>query len=131
MLLQFMSVALGGALGACVRFGLSLCFPFVVGQWPLASFLANVVGCAIMGCFYYLITHSHLSPSFKPLLMAGFLGAMTTFSSFALEAWLMLAHNAHLLAVTYLVVSVLACVTALAIGYTLTGVLAPSQPHTL
>ncbi len=128
MLFQFLSVALGGALGACARFGLALCFPFVVGQWPLASFIANVLGCAIMGCFYSLITHAQLSPALKPLLMAGFLGAMTTFSSFALEAWLLLQHNAHLLAVTYLVVSVLACVAAVAIGYTLTGALAPSQP---
>ena len=128
MLLQFLSVAIGGSIGACVRFSLSLCFPLVVGQWPMASFVANVAGCLIMGCFYYLIAHAHMPTSLKPLLVAGFLGAMTTFSSFALEAWLLLQHNAHLLAVTYLVVSVLACVAAVAIGYTLTGALAPSQP---
>ncbi|HEY7773486.1 MAG TPA: CrcB family protein [Marinagarivorans sp.] len=120
MLLQFLSVAIGGAAGACVRYGLALLFPFVPGYWPVASFVANVVGCFIMGGLYYLIQHAHLPITVKPLLIAGFLGAMTTFSSFALEAWLLLQHNAHLLAIAYLIVSVVACVGAVAFGYALT-----------
>ncbi len=121
MLMQFVGVAFGGALGACVRFALVLLYPLVPGQWPLASFIANVSGCLIMGALFYLIQQSHMPLSFKPLLMAGFLGAMTTFSSFALEAWLLLEHNAHLLALAYLVVSVMACVLAIALGYALAG----------
>ena len=122
MLIQFLSVAVGGAVGACVRYSLALFFPFVPGQWPVASFTANVLGCTIMGALFYLIQQAHLPLSVKPLLLAGFLGAMTTFSSFALEAWLLLQHNAHLLAIAYLAVSVIACVCAIAFGYAVAGI---------
>ena len=118
---QYASVALGGVLGAWVRFSLSVLFPLVPGQWPVASFITNVSGCLIMGCVYYGISHAHIPAGLKPLLMAGFLGAMTTFSSFALEAWLLLTHNAHLLALAYLLASVIACVLAIALGYALAG----------
>ena len=121
MVIQFLSVAAGGAVGACVRYALALLFPFVPGHWPIASFTANVLGCTIMGALFYLIQQAHLPLSVKPLLLAGFLGAMTTFSSFALEAWLLLQHNAHLLALAYLVVSVVACVCAIALGFAAAG----------
>ena len=73
MVIQFLSVAAGGAAGACVRYAFALLFPFVPGQWPIASFTANILGCAIMGALFYLIQQAHLPLSVKPLLLAGFL----------------------------------------------------------
>ena len=119
MIWQFVSVAFGGALGACARFALILLFPYVQGQWPLPAFLANISGCLGIGICYALLQSATLPQSIKPLFVAGFLGAFTTFSTFALEAWLMLAHNAHLLAAAYVVASVIVGVLAVSAGYSL------------
>ena len=123
MLLQLASVALGGAIGAMMRFSLTLIFPFVPGQMPIASLVANVAGCLIMGSVYFWLEHGTLNSAFKPLIVAGFLGALTTFSTFALEAWLLLQHNAHLVAIVHVLVNVVACIAAVAIGYMLAGML--------
>lgn len=119
MTLSFLAVAFGGAIGAMMRFALSLAFPYVQGQWPLGTFLANMLGCLIMGGLFALLQQSILPGGLKPLLVTGFLGALTTFSTFALEAWLMLAHNAHLLAMGYVVASVAAGIALVALGHLL------------
>lgn len=115
--MQFLFVALGGALGACARYGISLLFPLLPGQWPIATFTANMLGCLCIGACYALVQASSLSGNLKLLIMTGFLGAMTTFSTFALEAWQLLTHNAHLLALSYLLASLLAGIICLAAGH--------------
>lgn len=123
MVLQLLSVAAGGAVGAILRFSLTLVFPFVPGQLPIASLVANVAGCTIMGGVYFWLEHGQLNSAFKPLIVAGFLGALTTFSTFALEAWLLLQHNAHLIALIHVVINVVACIAAVAGGYALASML--------
>lgn len=123
MFLQLASVAIGGAIGAIMRFSLTLVFPFVPGQLPIASLIANVAGCTIMGGVYFWLEQGHLNSAFKPLIVAGFLGALTTFSTFALEAWLLLQHSAHLLALIHILLNVVLCIVAVACGYVLANTL--------
>lgn len=118
-------VAFGGALGATARFGLAQ-----LGQiwgWsglPWATLLANTLGCFAMGLLAVPVTAALVSGSvdaswaqgIRALVMVGFLGAFTTYSSFALEVWRLLegpqAH-AGFTALAYglgtLVLAVLAC----------------------
>lgn len=119
MLLQLLSVAIGGSIGAIMRFSLTLIFPFVPGQLPIASLVANIAGCTIMGGVYFWLQHGQLNSAFKPLIVAGFLGALTTFSTFALEAWLLIQHNAHLIALVHVAINVVACILAVALGHAL------------
>ena len=86
---MFAAVAAGGALGAVTRYAVSL----GVGaglfglQGPLATLAVNVAGSAIMGGFAGCVAAGLLVPeTVRGFVAVGFLGALTTFSSFALDA---------------------------------------------
>jgi CrcB protein len=97
----------GGAAGALARGGLDALLPADGRSWPWATFLANVVGIALLGYFTTRL-QERLPPSTfrRPLLGTGFCGALTTFSTLQLEA-IRLTRNGHAgLAVAYFVTSV-------------------------
>ena len=84
-----LSVGLGGAFGAICRYLISL---WVTGSFGLAGWMAilsvNVAGSLIMGMMAALLTVSSLfNDPVRGFVMIGFLGALTTFSSFALDAY--------------------------------------------
>lgn len=88
-------VAVGGAVGACMRFGIGEIIAWLFGRsFPYGTLTVNVVGSFIMGLAYALISHGHvLEHPIKPLLMVGILGALTTFSSFALDTVVLMQHG--------------------------------------
>lgn len=109
--MQWLAVAFGGALGAMARYGVgALLFPVEGNRFPLSTLFVNVVGSLLMGVFYVLIVEKmQLTGLWRELLMIGFLGAFTTFSTFSLDA-LALWQNGHLaLAVFYVVLSLFLC----------------------
>ena len=86
MLGHFLSVGLGGALGAMTRYGVGLAIVRSVGHgFPVAILTVNVVGSFLMGVFVVVAAHRGLT-WMSPLVMTGFLGGFTTFSAFSLEA---------------------------------------------
>jgi CrcB protein len=103
-------IALGGALGAMSRYGLTQLIPIAANGFPWAIWCANVVGSMLMGLFYVLIIEKAvIAQHWTPLIMVGFLGALTTFSSFALDG-VLLWQNGHAgVALTYIISSVVAC----------------------
>lgn len=121
-MMAWLMVACGGALGACARFAIGMWLQPQPGRFPVATFTANVVGCFLMGMLYVMIIERQwLPPSWRPPLMVGFLGALTTFSSFSIEA-LALWHTHHnLLAATYVIGSMVVCLVAVWLGYNLTA----------
>ena len=84
-----LSVALGGAAGALLRWGLTEATAATLGRaWtPLATLLANVLGCAVIGFVAARASREEAAwlAAYRPLLVAGFCGALTTFSTFGLE----------------------------------------------
>ena len=74
-------VAAGGAIGACLRFGIAELMALLLGRhFPYGTLVVNVVGSFIMGVAFALISHGHVvEHPMKPLLMVGILGALTTF----------------------------------------------------
>lgn len=113
-------VAIGGAFGAMARFGISALITPSPGKFPIATFTANVLGCLLMGIIYVLIVEKQtLNPNLRPLLMVGFLGAFTTFSSFSLEALGLWNGQHFVLAVVYAIATLLASLCAVWLGYTL------------
>ena len=88
----WLAVALGGAVGAMMRFGVAVLIPIRSGEFPTATFLVNIAGSALAGVLFVLIVEKGvLMPHLRPPLMIGMLGALTTFSTFSLEAFLYFA----------------------------------------
>ena len=108
-------VAIAGAVGALLRFGVTL----LVGQrfFPWATLSVNVVGSFLMGVAYVVIVEKAIiHPDLKPVIMAGGLGALTTFSAFSLEVWAFIEKGALSYALLYIFSSVLLSITALWLG---------------
>ncbi|MEQ9036998.1 MAG: fluoride efflux transporter CrcB [Silicimonas sp.] len=84
---NLISVALGGAIGASLRYLTGIGMVRLLGHtpFPVAIILVNVLGSFLMGVFVVAAAHRGLT-HLSPLVMTGFLGGFTTFSAFSLEA---------------------------------------------
>ncbi len=82
-----LSVALGGALGASLRFLFGVGVLRLLGTtgFPVAIIAVNVIGSFLMGVFVVLAADRGLT-HLSPFVMTGLLGGFTTFSAFSLEA---------------------------------------------
>lgn len=80
-------VALGGGIGAVTRYVVSLWAAERFGAgFPYGTLIVNVVGCFIIGSFMYIATERIIvDPYWRLLVTTGFLGGLTTFSSFGYE----------------------------------------------
>ena len=98
------AIALGGALGSLARHGIAIWFDTVLGHdFPYGIFIANIVGSALMGiCFVLLIEKSLLTEFWRSLLMVGFLGAFTTFSTDSIQSLSLLLEGRLVAAGTYI-----------------------------
>jgi CrcB protein len=120
--MNWIAVAIGGALGAMARYGVStLVFDASSQRFPYATLSVNVLGSFLMGILFVLIVEKGLlPPEMRSILMVGFLGAFTTFSTFSLDA-LGLWQNGHLLlALVYALGTVVLCLAAISIAVWLT-----------
>ena len=80
-------VALGSMFGGVARYICSLQIAErYVTEFPYGTFVVNLVGCFLVGCFYGLAERFEwFSPDLRLMLTVGFCGGFTTFSSFAYE----------------------------------------------
>lgn len=107
----WLAIALGGALGALTRYGVSQAVVMFNDSnqttAPLATVMVNVIGSGLMGVIYgYLSAGGMLSEALRVFLMIGFLGALTTFSTFSMDIMVIIDRGAILHAVLYAAVSV-------------------------
>ncbi|MGE6099143.1 fluoride efflux transporter CrcB [Aeromonas salmonicida] len=111
-------VAAGGAIGACLRFGISELMALLLGRhFPYGTLVVNVVGSFIMGIAFALISQGHVvEHPMKPLLMVGILGALTTFSSFALDTVVLAQQGAYLKAVLNMGLNLSLCLVMVLLG---------------
>lgn len=114
-------IGLGGALGALARYALSNHVRGLwTGAWPMGTLLVNASGSLCIGVIFVLIERAALHPDWRGVLMVGFLGAFTTFSTFSLETVELWLQGQALVAAAYAVASVTVCVAAAAAGVLLT-----------
>jgi CrcB protein len=92
----------GGVIGALARVGLAEALPHRTGAWPWATFVANLIGAALLGWFVTRLGE-RLPPSTyrRPFLATGICGGLTTFSTLQLELFRMLEGGYAGLAAAY------------------------------
>ncbi|MEM7519959.1 MAG: fluoride efflux transporter CrcB [Pseudomonadota bacterium] len=110
-------VALGGAIGAALRFVWGAAMLRLTGpvDFPLAILSVNVVGSFAMGVFVVAAAHKGLT-QISPFVMTGVMGGFTTFSSFSLETVTLIERGAFAPAAAYVALSVGLSVGALMLG---------------
>jgi len=114
-------IALGGAAGAVGRYLLAA---WAHGLWegrlPVGTLLVNILGSFAIGVVFVLIERQVLHPDWRGVLMVGFLGAFTTFSTFSLET-IGLMESGHLMhALAYMLASAVLCVLMAGIAIQIT-----------
>lgn len=107
------AVALGGAIGACGRYGASLLWTTAPGGFPWTTLLVNVVGCAVIGVFMVVISDVWAAHRLvRPFFGTGVLGGFTTFSTYAVEIEQLVDSGRARAGVAYLGLTLLAALTA-------------------
>lgn len=112
-----LQIAIGGGLGAVMRYGTVQGAVRLVGAGsPAGVFVANLVGSLLMGAVAVWFLHRAGEARFAPFVMTGLLGGFTTFSSFSLDAIQLWEQGRGSLAALYVFGSVLGGLAALLTG---------------
>lgn len=110
-----LAVAVGGAVGAVLRYGLTVAFPDGSGAFPWTILAINVVGCFLLALLPGLGVVRR-RPLLTPLLGPGVLGGFTTLSAYAEQSRALIAGGHDVLAAAYVVGTLAACLLAVAAG---------------
>lgn len=122
MIKTIILVGLGGAIGSILRY-LSGWFAskYFQGSFPISTLVINILGSLLIGIFIGILAKYY--PENQPLkflLIIGFCGGFTTFSSFAVENYNLFQNQQQFTAYIYIIASVILTITAVAIGNYLT-----------
>ena len=114
-------IAVGGALGALGRFWAGLASTPLFGtRFPAGTLIVNVAGSFLIGLTASAITAGRLASSpWDDLIMQGFCGALTTFSTFSMDSFRLFRDGRMWSAFTNLVLSLVLCLGAAALGLSL------------
>ena len=126
MAAQLAMIALGATLGAWMRWGLSLWLNPRVAQFPLGTLASNLVGGYLIGiAVAWFSAHPALTPEWRLFVITGFLGGLTTFSTYSAEVVQLLQSGrlamAGVLALIHLTGSLLLTILGFATYRTLAG----------
>ena len=117
-MMQLLAIAAGGAVGAVLRYGMSLGVYSLLGRgFPYGTLSVNVLGSLIMGFLYVmLVERMALAAEWRAALLIGLLGAFTTFSTFSLETLQLIEGGELFKALMNVVLSVVLCLAAAWLG---------------
>ena len=112
-MVMWLVIALGGAIGALSRYSISQFVVMVSGasSAPLATIIVNMIGSGMMGVMYgYLSAGGMMAETLRLFIMVGFLGALTTFSTFSMDIMIWIDRGQIIPAIIYTMVSVVGSV---------------------
>lgn len=113
----FGSIALGGAIGAALRYEISLAWERSSTGFPWAVFTINLIGCALIGVLMVLVEERVSRHRLvRPFVGIGLLGGFTTFSTYALDIEQLSRAGAETTAAIYLSATVVGALLAVTLG---------------
>jgi len=118
---QALMVGIGGFLGAISRYLISgQAHKLYSGAFPIGTFLVNALGCLLIGCLMTLVeTRQLFTPSMRLLVITGFLGSLTTFSTFGYETFELLSTGKVKIALGYVCANLVIGIGALMLSRSL------------
>lgn len=124
---MILAIAVGGALGAVMRYVLSSQITHFAGSgFPWGILIVNLLGCFIMGVIAELgVLSVNLSPEMRAFLTTGILGGFTTFSAFALDSAVLMERGDLVGSMAYVAASVGGSIMALFAGLAIVRALTP------
>ena len=116
---KVLSVAIGGAAGALARYGTVVVYQrYASTMFPLAILTVNVVGSMLFGLLWaYAEDREWISENMRLLVLTGFLGSFTTFSTFAFDEAMFLRSGSWAMFVANLLISNAAALAAVFVGF--------------
>ena len=113
-------IAVGGAVGALSRYGFgALVQRASHSGFPFGTLAVNVAGCILVGVLAKTLLHTQTHSQMRALLVVGFCGGFTTFSTFSLETLGLVQGGEWVKALAYVAASIVACLAGTAIGFSL------------
>lgn len=111
---QLISIALGGAVGALLRFWVSNGVYTLLGRgFPYGTLAVNVIGSLLMGLLYvFFLERMTVSAELRGAILIGLLGSFTTFSTFSMETLNLIEQAEFVKALLNVLLSVVACLFA-------------------
>lgn len=101
--MSWLAVGLGAALGAWLRWGLGIVLNAIHEPLPLGTLAANLGGAYLIGiAVAFFNSYPGLAPEWRLFAVTGFLGGLTTFSTFSAESMLLLQRGDYLLALGHI-----------------------------
>ena len=108
--MNFILVFIGGGIGSLLRFSIGLLMQKTTITLPLATLIANVLACLIFALSVWLFVSKPMFNTFlQPLLLAGFCGGLSTFSSFGFETFLLFKQGCIMYAFINIFINTLLC----------------------
>jgi len=121
------AILVGGALGTVARYLLEAHHPLAPGDFPWVTLVVNLTGSFAIGLLLPLTEHvTHRFPVVRPLVVVGFLGGWTTYSTLAVDAVLLARHGDAATCVAYLVATVAGGLALVMAGHALGRRLVPA-----
>ncbi len=109
-------VFVGGGIGCVLRYFISLLGSSFSTTMPISTFIANILGCFVIGFLFTLCSLvANFSQEMKLFIMVGLCGGLTTFSTFSLEL-VALMNQSKIFALCYAFCSVFCCLIAVILG---------------
>lgn len=118
MIRTLLLIGLGGGLGSIFRYLTSLAVGKLIHHtYPFPTFAVNIIGCFLIGLLIGFFERMQLpNPNLKYLLITGFCGGYTTFSTFTSENWNLIQSGNVLLAILYISASIILGLLAIYAG---------------
>lgn len=117
MFINILFVAFGGAIGASLRFFVSVFFKNYFPFFPFGTLLVNVIGSLIIGVLFSYLHSKEISETiYKYFLIIGVLGSFTTFSAFSLETVEFMKDGKIFLSLLYVFLSICLTISATYVG---------------
>lgn len=118
-----LAIGAGGFLGAIARaYSVHITNKYIPLEFPVGILLVNIIGSFIIGLLFAYFTHIEVADTTKAFLTTGFLGALTTYSTFAIESYLLFG-TSMTLAITNMVLNLFGTIIAAGSGYRLVSFL--------